>query len=81
MFPKLRKWVCVTLFLTAPLMAAEDDREAGHHWQIEAADCNYLVPLHQRDERGHEGQPVETFRCARGRARTSTRDSRWLPRG
>ena len=67
MIPKVRTWVWLTLILTAPLNAADDERADderadGHQWRIEAADCNYLVPVHKRDESGDQGQPVEMLR-------------------
>ncbi len=41
---------------------ASDD----HQWRIEAADCNYLVLLHQLTEDGQGGETVETLHVRAG---------------
>jgi hypothetical protein len=66
MFPRFHSCVCAALLIAASLRAAEPATDVACKWQVQAADCNYLIAAHRPDERGQQGQAAEYLQLRAG---------------
>lgn len=66
MFPKIRRWFWIAFVGVGRLIAAEGDAQAPRRWQVEAADCDYLIQEHVQDASKQPEQPAEFLRLRAG---------------